>query len=155
MSAIKNYIILLYCHFNKIIKGPGISFQPPAWVMSEMFTIQCNSIWPNCILIILRESTWISINVTFIMCNFHYVAIPMMMTQILKFVVLTKTQISRYLENETSFLEIKKKCNTFATSNTFSGLFCCFLFFGCLCGVVVEWQFFSLCQILIAMSGLK
>ena len=27
MSTIKNGQILLYCHFNKIIKGPGISFQ--------------------------------------------------------------------------------------------------------------------------------
>ena len=30
MSTIKNDLILLYCHFNKIIKGPGTSFQSPA-----------------------------------------------------------------------------------------------------------------------------
>ena len=30
MSTIKNGQILLYCHFNKIIKGPGTSFQSPA-----------------------------------------------------------------------------------------------------------------------------
>ena len=30
MSAIKNDQISLYCHFNKIIKGLGTSFQPPA-----------------------------------------------------------------------------------------------------------------------------
>ena len=30
MSAIKNGQILLYCHFNKITKGPGTSLQPPA-----------------------------------------------------------------------------------------------------------------------------
>ena len=30
MSAIKNGPIWLYCHFNKIIKGPGTSFQFPA-----------------------------------------------------------------------------------------------------------------------------
>ena len=42
-------------------------------------------------------------------CNFHYVAIPMMTSQISKFVYLTKTQKSRYLENETVlFLQIKK-----------------------------------------------
>ena len=29
MSTIKSAQILLYCHFNKIIKGPGISFQSP------------------------------------------------------------------------------------------------------------------------------
>ena len=29
MSTIKNGQILLYCHFNKIIKGPGTSFQSP------------------------------------------------------------------------------------------------------------------------------
>ena len=30
MSTIKNGQISLYCHFNKIIKGPGTSFQSPA-----------------------------------------------------------------------------------------------------------------------------
>ena len=30
MSAIKNGQITLYCCFNKIIKGPGTSFQSPA-----------------------------------------------------------------------------------------------------------------------------
>ena len=31
MSTIKNSQILLYCHFNKIIKEPGTSFQTPAF----------------------------------------------------------------------------------------------------------------------------
>ena len=30
MSTIKNGQSLLYCHFNKIMKGPGTSFQSPA-----------------------------------------------------------------------------------------------------------------------------
>ena len=30
MSNTKNGQILLYCHFNKIIKRPGTSFQSPA-----------------------------------------------------------------------------------------------------------------------------
>ena len=30
MSTIKNDQISLYCHFNKIIKGPGTIFQSPA-----------------------------------------------------------------------------------------------------------------------------
>ena len=45
-------------------------------------------------------------------CNFHYVAMPMMTSQILKSMDFTKTQKSRYLENETSFfLQIKKIIN--------------------------------------------
>ena len=28
--TIKNDHIFLYCHFNKIVKGPGTSFQSPA-----------------------------------------------------------------------------------------------------------------------------
>ena len=43
------------------------------------------------------------------MCNFHYAAISMMTSQILKFVDFTKIQKYRYLENETLFLlQIKK-----------------------------------------------
>ena len=34
-------------------------------------------------------------------CNFHYVAMPMMTSQILKSLDFTETQISRYLDNET------------------------------------------------------
>ena len=30
MSTIKNDQISIYCHFNKIIKKPGTSFQSPA-----------------------------------------------------------------------------------------------------------------------------
>ena len=41
------------------------------------------------------------------MFNFHYVAMPMMTSQILKSVDFTKTQ-SKYFENETFFLQIKK-----------------------------------------------
>ena len=40
--------------------------------------------------------------------NFNYVAMPMMTSQILKSVYLTKTEKSRYLENETFLLQIKK-----------------------------------------------
>ena len=42
--------------------------------------------------------------------NFHYVAMPTMTSQILKYLHLTRTQESIYLENETLFfLQIKKK----------------------------------------------
>ena len=37
-------------------------------------------------------------------CNFSYVAMPMMTSQILEFLDFTKAQISRYLENETLLL---------------------------------------------------
>ena len=47
------------------------------------------------------------------MYNFYYVAILMMMSQILKSVDFTKTQESRYLQNETIFfLQIKKFINS-------------------------------------------
>ena len=46
------------------------------------------------------------------MCNFHYAAISMMTSQILKFVDFTKIQKSRYLDNGTLFLlQIKKFVN--------------------------------------------
>ena len=38
------------------------------------------------------------------MCNFHYVAMPMMISQILKSVNFKKTQKPRYRENKTVFL---------------------------------------------------
>ena len=46
MSTIKNGQILLYCNFNKIIKGPGTSFQFLALSqnMLEMFAVQHTSI---------------------------------------------------------------------------------------------------------------
>ena len=44
-------------------------------------------------------------------CNFHYMTMPMMMSQILNSVDFTKTQKSGYLENETFFLQIKKLTN--------------------------------------------
>ena len=35
MSTIKNGTISLYYHFNKIIKGPGTSFQSPAFTQTH------------------------------------------------------------------------------------------------------------------------
>ena len=102
MSPIKNGQILLLCNFNKIIKGPGTSSQSPALSqnMLEMFVIQHTGIWPNFILIVVR------IQKNKHKCNFHYVAMPMMTSQIVKPVDFTKIQKSRYLENETFFLQI-------------------------------------------------
>ena len=41
-------------------------------------------------------------------CNFRYVAIPMITSQTLKSVNFTKTQKSRYIENKTFLLQMKK-----------------------------------------------
>ena len=46
------------------------------------------------------------------MCNFQYVAMPMMTSQVLKSVNFPETQKSRYLENKTFFLQIKKSLIT-------------------------------------------
>ena len=43
--------------------------------------------------------------------NFHYAALSVMLSQILKFVDFTKTQKPRYLENKTSILQIKEFIN--------------------------------------------
>ena len=40
-------------------------------------------------------------------CYFHYLAMPMVTSQILKFVDFRKTQKSRYLDNKTFFSQIK------------------------------------------------
>ena len=67
-----------------------------------MFAKRYPSILPNFTLIVL----WIQKNKQ--KCNFHYAAMSMMTSQILKFVDFTKTQKSRYLKNETFLLQIKK-----------------------------------------------
>ena len=53
MSTIKNGQISLYCHFNKIVKGPGTSFKSPVLSqdMLETFAIQHTSSLQNFILI--------------------------------------------------------------------------------------------------------
>ena len=47
--------------------------------------------------------------------NFHYVAMHMMMSKILKLMDFTKAQKSRYLQNENFFFLMKKSINN--TSN--------------------------------------
>ena len=56
MSTIKNGQISLYCHFNKIVKGPGTSFYSPALSQKHVktFFIQHTNTKPNFILIVLR-----------------------------------------------------------------------------------------------------
>ena len=69
--------------------------------MLEVFLIQHTSISPNVILIVLR-----------IQCNFHYVAMLMITSQLSISLDFAKTEKSRYLENEAQlFLHIKKFVN--------------------------------------------
>ena len=81
------------------------SLQQCAKNMLKMFVIQHISIWPNFILIVYIYLGFKRSEHKF---NFHHVAMPLMMSQILKFIDFTKTEKSRYLENKTSFLQIKK-----------------------------------------------
>ena len=103
MSTMKNGQILLYCHFNKIIKEPGASFQSPAFSQKHVRNV-CHTaqvIWQD--LGFKRNKH---------KCNLHYAAILMMTSQILKSAGFTKTQKSWYLEKETLFfLQIKKFIN--------------------------------------------
>ena len=89
MSTIKNGQILLYCQFNKIIKGPGTSFcaclQHAANNMLEIFVIQHTSIWPKFILIGL---------------------------------IITRKQVKRYLSHQNeSYLKGFQQKNNFALSD--------------------------------------
>ena len=77
MSTIKNGKISLYCHFNKVIKGPD-AFRHRPKNMSGMFVIHHTSILPNFILIVLIIQK--EINIT----GVTYVAMHMMISQILK-----------------------------------------------------------------------
>ena len=71
-----------------------------------MFVIRYTCIRPNFILMVFR------IQKNNQKCNFHYLAMPMIMSQILKSEDFKKTQKSRYLKNETLFfLQIKKIIN--------------------------------------------
>ena len=93
------------------------SLQHWAKNMLEMFAIEHTSIWPNFNLIVLR------IKKNKHKCNFHYVAMPMMTSQVLKSVDFTKTKKSRYLENETLFfVQIKKFINYISKATLWQSL---------------------------------
>ena len=89
--AIENDQILLYYHFNKIIKGPGTSLKSPALSQNNV-CLRSSYYLTKFILIVFR----IQKN----KCNFHYVAMSMMTP-----VNFTKTQKFRYLKNRTFFLQ--------------------------------------------------
>ena len=93
MSIIKNDQISLYCHFNKMIKGPGTSFHSPALSQIHFRNVCHTTHW--CLTKFHFDSTQdskeINISVTSIM------SMPLMTSQILK---------SGF--HETFFLQIKK-----------------------------------------------
>ena len=102
------------CQLLKIARSRPIVILVKSWKSLELalnqhmlaiFVRQHNSIWPSFILIGVR------IKRNKHKCNFHYAAMLMMTSQILKSLDFTKTQKSRYLENETLFLQIKKIIN--------------------------------------------
>ena len=68
MLTIKNGQISLYCHFNKIIKGSGNSFQFPGLSQTHARNV--------CHYLGFKRKKH--------NCNFHYVAMSMMRSQILK-----------------------------------------------------------------------
>ena len=82
---------MLYCHFNKIKKGPGTSFQSPALSQNYVRNV-CHAAHEYLTKFWFKRSKH--------KCNLHYVAILMVASQILKYVDFTKTQNFRYLENE-------------------------------------------------------
>ena len=89
MSTIKKTQILLYCHFNKIINWPGTSFQSPALIQKHGKNV-CHATHQY-LTKFHFDCTWDSKEIS-IKCNFHYVAMPMMTSQILKSLGFTKTQ---------------------------------------------------------------
>ena len=74
MSTIKNDPISPYCHFNKIIKGPGTSFQSPAVTQKHVRSV-CHT---------TQSFDQISFKIQKKFkrnkhkCNFHYVTMLMM-----------------------------------------------------------------------------
>ena len=115
VNYIKNSQISLYFHFNKLIKGPGTTFKSPALSQKHVRNIchTANQYLTEFHFDSTQDSGEISISV-----NFHYGAMSMMTSQILKSVDFTETQKSRYLENETFF----KYKNSLITHQ---GLLCC------------------------------
>ena len=71
MSTVENGKILLYCHFNKIIKGPGTSF--PSRALSQKYVRNVCHTAHQYLTKFHFDSTWeskeISINVTSLCSN--------------------------------------------------------------------------------------
>ena len=82
MSTVKNGWILLCCHFNKIIKRSGTSFQSPALSPKHVRNVIYIGIYTG----IYPSLLWyyLGFKRNKHKCNFHYIAVAMMTSQILK-----------------------------------------------------------------------
>ena len=89
---------MLYCHFTKIIKGPGTWVKPPALSQNYVSDV-CYKIH--------QYLTKLHFDSGKQKCNFHYEAVLTIMSHILKFVDFTKTLKSRYFEKKHFFLKWK------------------------------------------------
>ena len=98
MSTIKNGQNSLYCHLDKVINGFGASFQSLA-LSKKHVTNVCHT--AHQYLTKFHFSSTEDSKETKISVNFHYVAMPMMASHILKFVDFAKTQNSKYHGNNT------------------------------------------------------
>ena len=102
MSTIKNGEISLYFYFNKIMNGPGTNFQSPALSQQHIRNV-CHTAHKY-LTKFHFDSTQDSKEVS-IKCNFHYVAMTMMTSQILKFMNFTKTQSLGIQRTKRSFFK--------------------------------------------------
>ena len=121
MSAIKNGLIQLYCNFNKIIKELRTSFQSPPSSQKHVRNVfhTAHQYLTKFHIDSTQDSKEISVSVTSIMQS-----MPMMTSQSLKSMAFTKTQKSRYLENKTFFLQIKKIINSASRATLWQKQFC-------------------------------
>ena len=87
-----------HCHFNKIIKGPGTTFQSPPLSQKHVRNVFFDS---TLVFDQISFGHYLGFKRNKNKCNFHYATMSMMTSQILKSLDFTKTQKSRYLENET------------------------------------------------------
>ena len=102
MSTINNGQISLYCHFHEIIiKESRTRFQPPA--LSQKHVTNVFHTEYQYLTKFHFDSISDSKEINIAKSNFHYVAMPMMTSQILKSVDFTKTPKSKCLKNETFF----------------------------------------------------
>ena len=121
MSTIKNGQILLYCHFNKITKEPGTSFQSAAFSQKHVRNV-CHTAHQYLTKFHFdrtQDSKEISISVTYIMQQYLRDDIN---SEICRFLKNTKTAISRegniiFSSNKKNYQLRIKRC--FMTKNSF------------------------------------
>ena len=100
MLTIENSQISPHCLFNKIVKGPGTSIQSPVLNQKHVINV-CHTADQYLTKFHFYSKIKNKIQKNKHKCNFYYVAMPMMTSQILESVDFTKTPKFTYLENET------------------------------------------------------